>query len=133
MRLGVLSAVAGACAALNDRDLAAALYPELPCRDQFVLAQVSAIGPVAHYLGGLATVLGLLEEADAHFAHAEDLALRTGARGMLARTRLSWANVRRARGDHAGAMGLLSAAQELALALDAPDLAARAARSLADA
>jgi len=126
--LAVLAAVAGA---LGDRDLAAAVYPELePYADQFVSGVLSAPGPAAHYLGVAAAVLDRLEEADAHFAHAADLAERTGARGLLIRTRLEWGRLRRARGDHTGARDLLAAAEALARELDAPDLAARAAAQL---
>ena len=94
--LAVLAAVGGV---LRDRELAGPLYEELlPYRGQMVLAQVSALGPVAHYLGVLAAVLGLPDEADEHFAFACDLQERTGARGMLVRTRLEWARLLLTRG-----------------------------------
>jgi hypothetical protein len=95
-----------------------------------VLAQVSALGPVAHYLGVLAAVLGWAEEADAHLRHAAELAERTRARGLLVRTRLEWARVSLTRGDSTGAAALAGAAQELATELDAPELARQAAELL---
>jgi DNA-binding SARP family transcriptional activator len=130
-RLAVLTFLAGAAGALEDRDLAARLYPELLLHaDQFVLAQVSALGPVAHYLGALAAVLGWVQEADAHLRHAAELAERTRARGLLVRTRLEWARVSLTRGDSRGAAALAGAAQELATELDAPELARQAAELL---
>jgi hypothetical protein len=38
--------------------------------DQLPATGASALGPVSHYLGGLATVLGRYDEADAYFAQA---------------------------------------------------------------
>ncbi|MGQ0464328.1 MAG: BTAD domain-containing putative transcriptional regulator [Sporichthyaceae bacterium] len=131
-RLALLAALAAPCTALADRDLAAALYPELlPYREHVAIAQITALGPVAHFLGGLAAVLGRLDEAHDHFAFAVALAQRTGARGMSIRTHLQWAEVLAARGEHAAARESLTAALMLAEELDAPSLGQRAAELLA--
>ncbi|MGQ0466317.1 MAG: hypothetical protein ACT4QG_13445 [Sporichthyaceae bacterium] len=123
-----LAACAEVANLVGDRELAAAIYPRLlPLADQFVAGQVSSIGPAAYYLGRAAAATGRLEEAAAHFAHAADLQERTGARGQLVRTYLGWAEVLLARGDAAAARAQRSAAQRLAVELDAPHLAARAA------
>jgi DNA-binding SARP family transcriptional activator len=133
-RLGVLAALAGAAGAVGDRELADSLYPELvPFREEMAIFQVSAAGPVAHHLGVLAAVLGRHAEAQAHFAHAAAMAERTGARGVLVRTRLEWARMLLTRGgpgDETAARDLLIAAQQLAEQQGAPELAARAAQLL---
>ena len=53
-------------------------------------AAARAEGPVSHYLGGLATVLGRYDEADAYFAQAAAFNDRAGAKFFAARTNLSW-------------------------------------------
>jgi tetratricopeptide (TPR) repeat protein len=135
VRLFILTFLAPACAVLGDRELARRLYDELlPYRTQIVVGQVSTIGPVAHYLGLLAAVLGRPDEAEELFSEACAFAERTGARGILARTRLELARLlaRRARpGDAERAGVLAAAAQELALELGAPALAERAHAALA--
>jgi hypothetical protein len=94
---------------------------------------VSTLGPVAHYLGLLAGVLDRPDEAEDHFAFAVDLAERTGARGMLIRTRLEWARLalrRNAPADAERARELAAAALELCQELDTPDLAKQASALL---
>lgn len=134
VRLGVLTALAGACGPLGDQELARTLRHELlPCRNQWALAQVSALGPVAHYLGVLAAVLGDTDEADGHFACAAELAERTRARGVLVRTRLEWARClleRGGPGDGERGRDLATAARELAHEIDSPQLAERASELL---
>ena len=133
--LFTLVVLAFASGTLQDRELARPLYDELlPYRSQMVLAQVSAFGPVAHSLGVLAAVLGLPDEADGHFAFGAELMERTGARGLLTRTRLEWARLLLARGeagDAERARDLAAAAKDLADELDCPALAAQAASLLA--
>jgi hypothetical protein len=130
-------ALAGACGPLGDRELAAAVHDVLlPHRGEMALAQVSAFGPVAHFLGVVTAVLGRPDEADGHFAFACDLMERTGVRGLLPRTRLEWARLLLARsgpGDAERARTLAAAARGLADELDAPTLADRAEMLLAAA
>lgn len=45
---------------------------------------------MTHYLGGLATVLGRYDEAEAYFAHSADWCERLGAKFFAARTHLLW-------------------------------------------
>jgi tetratricopeptide (TPR) repeat protein len=134
-RLYVLASLAPPCAALGDHELADRLYQELlPYRTQNVLGQVSTLGPVAHYLGVLAGVLGRSDLAEEHFTFACDLAERTGARGVLVRTHLEWSQLLFARGgpgDVERAREMVAAALELAHELDVPVLAERASELLA--
>jgi DNA-binding SARP family transcriptional activator len=127
VRLYVLAYLAPPCAALGDRELADRLYRELlPFRTQNVLGQVSSLGPVAHYLGVLAGVLGRTDQAEEHFAFACDVAERTGVRVVVVRTRLEWARLlltRAVPGDSDRARELVAAALELAHELDVPALA----------
>ena len=51
---------------------------------------IIADGPVSHYLGGLATVLGRYDEADAYFTQAAAFNDRADAKFFAARTNLSW-------------------------------------------
>ncbi|MCA1841621.1 MAG: AAA family ATPase [Actinobacteria bacterium] len=129
-----LAALAGACGPLGDRDLARRLYDELlPYRTQMITGQVSAFGPVAYYLGVLAATLGRPDEAEDHFAFACDLMERTGAHGLLVKTRLDWARL--LLGSHAPddadrARELAIAALDLAHELDTPELAKQASELL---
>jgi hypothetical protein len=67
-------------------------------------------GPISHYLGGLATVLGRNDEADTYFALAAAFSERTGAKFDAARTNLLWGRMlseRNAPGDVEKAQRLL--------------------------
>lgn len=59
---------------------------------------VTADGPVCHFLGGLATVLGRLDDADRYFTQSAAMCRRMGARYFGARTDLSWAHLLALRG-----------------------------------
>ena len=48
-------------------------------------------GPISHYLGGLCTVLGRYDDADAYFAQSASFSERVGAKFFGARTDLLWA------------------------------------------
>jgi ATP/maltotriose-dependent transcriptional regulator MalT len=72
---------------------------------------------VSHYLGGLATVLGRFDEADAYFVRASELNRRMGAKFFAARTELLWARMlveRGAPGDRSRAEALLTSARDAA-------------------
>ena len=89
---------------------------------------------MAHYLGILAGVLGRHDEAEEHFRFAAELAERTGARGILVRTRLEWPRLLLSRGgpgDADRARALAAAARDLAEELDTPALAEQASDLLA--
>ncbi len=71
----------------------------VPCADQFAsIGMAGAEGPVSHYLGGLATVLGRYGEADSYFAHAAAVDDRAGAKFFAARTDLGWGRMLAKRG-----------------------------------
>jgi hypothetical protein len=105
-------------AAIECRDpvYAAPLFEQLePWAAQLPVTGASALGPVSHYLGGLATVLGRLGEADDHLRDAHALGRQLGARFFVARTELLWARMllgRDAPGDRGRASQLLHSARE---------------------
>jgi hypothetical protein len=77
----------------------AQLYELLrPWHDQFVDNGSTTEGPIAHYLGGLATVLGRYRYAQTHFEEALDKCERMEAKFFTARIQLSWARMLKARG-----------------------------------
>jgi tetratricopeptide (TPR) repeat protein len=129
-RCACLTVLARACVALGDGELALRLHDELlPYRDQMVVLQSTAFGAVAHGLALVAAFLGRHDEADAHFAFAEALQERSGARGFLIQTRLDWARFLLGRGepgDDDRARRLAAAAAELSAELDTPVLAQQA-------
>ncbi|MCA1842269.1 MAG: hypothetical protein LC792_03590, partial [Actinobacteria bacterium] len=111
--LCTLSAVGRACARLNDSQAAAELYALLvPYRESCVIVQTGWLGPVAHELGVLAATFGDDAAADAHFAAAEAMQVRIGARATLIHTRLEWGRslLRRRPADLGRAIPLLDAA-----------------------
>jgi len=84
----------------------------LPCTGR-------AANPVSHQLGGLATVLGRYDQADAYFAQAVVFSDRVGAKFFAARTHLSWGKMFaecRATGDTEKARDLLTKAHTAAAA-----------------
>jgi class 3 adenylate cyclase/tetratricopeptide (TPR) repeat protein len=94
-----------------------------------------ADGPVSHYLGGLATVLGRYDEADAYFAQAAAFNERAGAKFFAARTNLSWGKMlveRSATGDIEKARELLTRAQTVAASQGYANVQRRAAQALQD-
>ena len=61
-----------------------------PWANQVSSSGITAEGPVSHYLGGLAAVLGRYDEADAYFAQSAAFCDQVGAKLFAARTNLSW-------------------------------------------
>jgi class 3 adenylate cyclase len=87
------------CASLGDRHRAPVLFRLLlPFASQFVLTPGGWLGAVAHHLAVLAATSGDFEEAQPRFAIAATTHERIGAPSWLARTRLEWARMLRARG-----------------------------------
>ncbi len=70
----------------------------VPWAAQWSSTGTSAEGPVSLTLGGLATVLDRLDEADAYFAQSADACRRVGAWFYLARTNLWWGTMLAGRG-----------------------------------
>ncbi|MEJ7720747.1 MAG: hypothetical protein WKF58_10005 [Ilumatobacteraceae bacterium] len=123
--------VAIACRA---RKCAGPLFDQLaPWADQMPMSGITADGPVSHYVGGLATVLGRYDEADAHFAQAAAFSDRANAKFFAARTNLSWGQMlaeRRAPGDTDKARDLLTKAHAAAAAATYANVERRAAEAL---
>jgi len=88
----------------NDPRYAAPLYEILaPWSDQVsTIGGVTVDGPVAHFLGGLATVLERVDAAEVHLARSAELCDRMTARYFGARTDLARAELRLRRPDPDG-------------------------------
>jgi class 3 adenylate cyclase/tetratricopeptide (TPR) repeat protein len=119
----------------DDPRCAGPLFDRLaPWADQFVTdGGASASGPVTHYLGGLATVLGRYDDADAYFTRAAAFNERANAKFFAARTHLSWGKMlaeRNAPGDAERARELLIKAQTAAAAHGYAKVERRAAEAL---
>jgi len=73
-----------------------------PWPDQVPWNGATMEGPISHYLGGLATVLGRYHEPDGLFAHAAVFRDQMGRDSFTARTGLSWGRMlRKRRGEKA--------------------------------
>ncbi len=87
----------------GDQNSAVSIFERLsPWADQFCSSGVTSFGPISHYLGGLAGVLRLYDDADSYFAHSAAMSDRMGARFFAARTDLVWGRMlaeRKAPGD----------------------------------
>ena len=129
--MAIYAEVAIAC---GDPDQAEPLFDRLaPWPDQMPASALSALDPVSHVLGGLATVLGRYDEADTYFTQAAAFNDRAGAKFFAARTNLTWGRMlaeRNARGDTERALDLLTKAHTAAAAHGYADVERRAAEAL---
>jgi hypothetical protein len=105
----------------DDPKHAAPLFDQLaPWADQWSTnGAVGIQGPISHYLGGLATVLGHYDEADGFFERAVALSERAAAGFFASRSNLSWGQMlteRNAPGDAEKARNLLNEAHAAAAA-----------------
>jgi class 3 adenylate cyclase/tetratricopeptide (TPR) repeat protein len=127
-------AYAEAAIRCGDPKYAGPLFDRLaPWADQFSTAGLTADGPVSHWLGGLATVLGRYDEADAYFTQAAAFNHRANAKFFAAATNLSWARMlaeRRAPGDIEKARDLLTKAHAAAAAHGYANVERRATEAL---
>jgi tetratricopeptide (TPR) repeat protein len=102
----------------RDPAFASPLFERLaPWHAQIPATGASALPPVSHYLGGLATVLGRYDEADAYFSQAAAVSERLGAKFFSARTNLWWGTLltlRNRAGDAEAATARLTEAQRAA-------------------
>jgi tetratricopeptide (TPR) repeat protein len=119
----------------HDAQYAQRLFDRLaPWADQWThSAGLSSQGPVSLYLGGLKTVLGRYDEADAFFSQSAALSDRMGAKFFTARTHLLWGRMlaeRSAPGDTEKARELLTRSQNAASAHGYRSVARRAAAAL---
>ena len=100
---------------VDDVDAAAILYGQLAPYDRFLTYVGTACeGPIAHYLGGLATVLGRFDDADRHLATATELAQRAGSPFYAARTLIERGRLAARRGARSDAGDLLTEGRDLA-------------------
>ena len=85
----------------EDRQAAGPLFNLLaPWADQLSTnGGGSTNGPVSHFLGGLATVLGRYDEADSFFARAAAFNARVNAKFFAAQTDLLWGRMFAERGE----------------------------------
>jgi tetratricopeptide (TPR) repeat protein len=125
---------AAAAIGCQDPTYASPLFDRLePWADQWAMSGPTAEGPVSHYLGGLAAVLGRYDEADAYFTQAAASCSRVGAKFFAARTHLSWGKMlaeRNAPGDTEKARDLLTNARTSAAAQGYANVERRAAQAL---
>ena len=133
----IIGMVCYADAAIECRDpkYAGPLFDRLaPWADQLAITgSVAAQGPVSHYLGGLATVVGRYDQAEIYFAQSEAFSDRVGAKFFAARTDLLWGRMlaeRRAPGDTDKARELLTRAQSAAAANGYGNVERRASSAL---
>ena len=80
-------------AAIECRDprFAGPIFEQLdPWADQLSYSAVTSEGPIAHYVAGLAAVLGRYDEAESRFARSAEISERAGAKFFAARTDLIW-------------------------------------------
>lgn len=102
----------------GDPAYAGPIFEQLePWAAQLPVTGASALGPVSHYLGGLATVLDRRDEAAHYFAESAALSRRIGAKFFAARTDLLWGRMlvaRREPGDAELARSILHRAQAAA-------------------
>ena len=132
--LSTLAYYAEAAIACRDPKCSRTLFDRLaPWADQVPYPGLTIDSPVSHYLGGLATVLGRYDEADAYFAHAAALNDRANAKFFAARNNLSWATMlaeRNGPGDNERARELLTKAHAAAAAHGYANVERRAAEAL---
>jgi hypothetical protein len=129
-----MTSYAEAAIECRDPEYAGPLFDRLAqCADQISTTGATTGGPVSHYLGGLATVLGRHDEAATYFAQSAALSERVRGRFFAARTDLAWGRMlaeRRARGDSERARDLLTKAHKVATTNGYGGIERRAARAL---
>jgi tetratricopeptide (TPR) repeat protein len=104
-----------------------------PWASQFSYNDVTTEGPISHFLGGLATVLGQHDAANEYFSQSASFCTTVGAKCFRARTELSWAKMlleRHELGDVDKARELLTSAQGIATTHGYGTTARRAAAEL---
>ena len=127
--IAALTYLADAAAAVADRETATLVYPELASHagtPVMIGHGVACYGAADRYLGMLATVVGDLAAADAHFEAAMALNRRMGAATWVAHTAYEHARALLAAGDRDRAARLAGEAAALAQRIGMPTLLARA-------
>jgi tetratricopeptide (TPR) repeat protein len=132
--LPIMINYAEVCVACRDTNIAAPLFDRLePFAEQVPTNILSAWDPVSHYLGGLATVLCLYDQADNYYARATEFNRRAGAKFFAANTNLGWGKMfveRGDPGDRERARDLIAAAHVAAVTHGYADIERRAAEAL---
>ena len=126
-------------------DVATELRAEAPARllldllapfdDQVLFIGATAGSPVAYYCGSLESVLGLYDQAEAHFAKAAELNARGQMQFAAAVTHLRWGRMLSARGgsgDLERARDLLTQAHAGAVSRGYASIARRATAALSE-
>lgn len=119
---------------VGDPKYAEPLFGRLsPWAGQWCTTGITGQGPVCHYVGGLAAVLGRFDEADSYFAQAATMSARAGAKFFAARTDFLWGTMlmkRHGSGDAEKARQLLARAHRAAKAHGYARVEQRAAAAL---
>lgn len=125
---------ASAAIAVGDSEYARPLFDRLvPWAELYTASTITAAGPVSHFLGGLATVLGRYDDADSYFAQSDAITDRMGDKFFASRTNLWWGKMlaeRHAPGDTEKARDLLTKAHTVAAANGYANVERRAAEAL---
>jgi len=109
------------------------LHRLVPHADQVACSLATANGPISHYLGGLAAVLGRYDDADSYFAKAETINERMGDKFYAAGNDFLWGQMlteRNGPGDLDRACELLQRAQSVAAANGYANIERRATEAL---
>jgi ATP/maltotriose-dependent transcriptional regulator MalT len=124
--------LAEACIACGERDLAVVLLSELDsyAGRNLMVAMTICFGPADRLRGGLAHLLGLLNEADTYFRSAMSLADRSASPVWRAQVQHDWALLALDRDDAANAKTLAEQAHTTAMTLGMRALAQRTSSML---
>jgi DNA-binding SARP family transcriptional activator len=129
-----MSCYAEAAIVRGDPSYALPLFEVLaPWVHQLSCNGATAEGPVSHFLGGLASVIGRYDEANEYFAISSEFCDRVDAIFFAARTNLSWGRMlvlRQAPGDAEKAWKLLTKARDDARANGYRNIERRATAAL---
>jgi eukaryotic-like serine/threonine-protein kinase len=110
--------LADAAVSIGDAEAAAHLYPHLAPLTPYnvVLPPAFVLGPVSHYIAGLAALMGNDAAARRHYEDALALETRTGTRQWTARTQLEYGRflLRSRTGDRERGARLVASARALA-------------------
>ncbi|MFZ0657942.1 MAG: adenylate/guanylate cyclase domain-containing protein, partial [Candidatus Binataceae bacterium] len=128
--LACMALLSETCVFLGDTRRAEILYQMLEpfASNHASLDMYVSYGPIALYLGALATVLERFESAERHFQNALNLTARSGARPWHARAKYRYAEMltnRNKQGDRERAIDLTESALASAKALAMPALEKR--------
>lgn len=131
-----VAAMSDVCCYLDDRDRAEILYRLLtPHQDRNITLGVGHVyqGPVARYMGTLATTMGQWSLADRHFEFAVEMATKMSSPPQVAHAKLSYARMlalRNSSGDAVRIRTILDDSAEIASELGMDSLTRQIEREL---